>query len=286
MKIKRADARGNGPVMDKTFHKKTDKSRKEMPSKPRMPADAREDSGGVVEGRNAVLELLRSGREIDKVLVAQDVAGHIGGIMKLVRERGVTVVQCDKRKLDQASITGAHQGIIAYAAAVAYRSMADMLALAHERGEAPLLVLCDGITDPHNLGAIIRSAEVAGAHGVLIPKRRSAGLNAACAKAAAGALEPRPVGRVTNLAAAVDELKESGVWVFGADAGGDMAIYDAPFDGPTAIVIGSEGEGISRLVREKCDHIISIPMRGHINSLNASAAAAVILFEAVRRRMA
>ena len=268
---------GDGSDMDKRFNHKGRPAQRTQP--------AAEEAGGMIEGRNAVLELLRSGREIDKVLVAQDTAAHIGGILKLVRTRGITLIQCDKRKLDQISITGAHQGIIAYAAAVEYRSIDDMLALARQRGEAALLILCDGITDPHNLGAIIRSAEVAGAHGVLIPKRRSAGLNAACAKAAAGALEHLPVGRVANLAAAIDTLKEQGIWVFGADAGGDMAIYDAPFDGPSAIVIGSEGEGMSRLVREKCDHIVSIPMHGHINSLNASAAAAVILYEAVRKRM-
>ena len=182
------------------------------------------------------------------------------------------------------SETGVHQGVIAQAAAHEYVSVADLLEVARARGEQPFLLLCDGLTDPHNLGAVIRSAETAGAHGVIIPKRRSVGLTATAAKASAGAIEHIGVARVTNLAATIDELKDAGVWVFGADAGGDKNLYEADFVGATAIVIGSEGSGLSRIVREKCDFIVSIPMKGRVNSLNASAAAAVLLYEAVRQR--
>ena len=182
------------------------------------------------------------------------------------------------------SQTGNHQGVIAQAAAHAYAELDDLFRNAEQKGEPPLFVICDGIADPHNLGAIIRSAETAGAHGVIIPKRRAAGLTAVAARASAGALAYMPVHKAVNLSALIDTLKERGVWVFGAEADGNVGLYEADFAGPTAIVIGSEGEGISRLIREKCDFIVSIPMRGKVNSLNASNAAAVLLFEAVRRR--
>ena len=183
------------------------------------------------------------------------------------------------------SVTGNHQGVIAQAAAHPYATLEELFAAAEGRGEPPLFVLCDGIEDPHNLGAIIRSADAAGAHGVIIPKRRAAGLTAVAARASAGALEHIPVHRATNLAAALDALKGKGVWVFGAEADGTVSLYEADFAGPAALVIGSEGAGLSRLIREKCDFIVSIPMRGRVNSLNASNAAAVLLFEAVRRRL-
>ncbi len=246
------------------------------------PMQDAEEENNLLEGRNAVIELLRSGQDCDKIFVAQ--GARTGDILALAKERGVPVVTCDRRKLDGMSTTGNHQGVIAQAAAHTYASLDDLFANAEAKGEAPLFVLCDGIADPHNLGAIIRSAETAGAHGVIIPKRRAAGLTAVAARASAGALAYMPVHKAVNLPVVIDALKARGVWVFGAEADGTVGLYDADFAGPTAIVIGSEGEGISRLVREKCDFIVSIPMRGRVNSLNASNAAAVLLFEAVRRR--
>ena len=237
------------------------------------------------EGRDAVMELLRAGRTVDKLFVAPDQNGRMADILAMAKQAGAVITQVDRRKLDAMSETGVHQGVIAQAAAHAYVSLDDILQTAADRGEQPLILICDGLTDPHNLGAVIRSAETAGAHGVVIPKRRSVGLTATAAKASAGAIEHIGVARVTNLAAAIDELKEKGVWVFGADAGGDKQLYDADFAGSTAIVIGSEGNGLSRIVREKCDFIVSIPMKGKVNSLNASAAAAVLLYEAVRQRI-
>lgn len=250
----------------------------------RPPREQREEEDSTIyEGRNAVLELLRADKPVDKVFLAE--GGRGADIAAEARKRGIPVVVCDRRKLDHMSATGNHQGVIAQAAAQAYVSLEQMLQAAEERGEAPLIVVCDGIEDPHNLGAIIRSAETAGAHGVVIPKRRAVGLTAAVARAAAGALAHIGVHKASNLAAALDTLKEHGVWVFGAEADGDAPLYEADFARPAALVIGSEGAGLSRLVREKCDYIVSIPMRGRVNSLNASNAAAVLLFETVRRRM-
>ena len=239
---------------------------------------------GLLEGKNAVWEALSSGREIDKIFFATGSAASLGKILARARQNSVLVQEVDKRKLDRMSATGAHPGIIAMAAAVEYSTVADMLELANQTGRKPLLILCDGVTDPHNLGAIIRSAEVAGAHGVIIPRRRSAGLNSACAKAAAGALEHLPVARVTNLSTAIDELKAAELFVFAADMDGP-SLYKTDLTGAVAVVIGSEGEGVSRLVRENCDGIVSIPQLGKISSLNASNAAAVVLFETMRQRM-
>lgn len=241
-----------------------------------------EDDGTLIEGRNAVLELLRAGHAVDKVFLAEGARG--ADIAAQARACGVPVVTCDRRKLDQLSPTGNHQGVIAQAAAQEYVPLEAMLARAAERGEPPLLVVCDGIEDPHNLGAILRSAEAAGAHGVIIPKRRAVGLTAAVARAAAGALAHIGVHKAGNLASTLEELKECGLWLFGAEADGTVPLYEADFARPCALVIGSEGAGLSRLAREKCDYIVSIPMRGRVNSLNASNAAAVLLFEAVRRR--
>ncbi len=249
-----------------------------------MRAPELNEEGALVEGRNAVLELLRSGRPVDKVFLASGQGGRMGDIFALAKARGIPVQECDRRKLDAMSVTHAHQGVMAQAAAHEYASLDDLFAAAAATGEAPLFVVLDGIEDPHNLGAVIRSAETAGAHGVIIPKRRAAGLTAVAARASAGAVEHIGVHKATNLAATVDELKARGVWVFGAEAGGNVSLYDADFQGACAIVIGSEGAGLSRIVREKCDFIVSIPMRGKVNSLNASNAAAVLLYEAVRRR--
>lgn len=240
---------------------------------------------GMIEGRNAVTEALKSGRVIDKVYIASgDTDKALGRLAAQAKEAGAVIVQTDRRKLDLMSPTGAHQGIIAAVAAHDYASVDDILARAESRGEAPLIVICDELSDPHNLGAIVRTAECAGAHGIIIPKRRSVGLTAVVAKASAGALEYMPVARVSNIPAVMDDLKKRGVWICGTAADGDTELYKADLKGPTAIVIGNEGEGMSRLVSEHCDFRVSIPMCGEISSLNASAAAAILLYEAVRQR--
>ena len=244
-----------------------------------------QEAEGQLEGRNALTEALRSGRTIDKVFVASgDTDRALQRLAAQAKEAGAVVLPVDRRKLDAMSVTHAHQGVIALAAAHEYVSIDDMLAEAAARGEPPLLVICDELTDPHNLGAILRSAECAGAHGVIIPKRRSVGLTAAVAKASAGAIEYMKVARVGNLNAAIGELKEKGVWIFGTAAEGSVPMYQADLTGPAALVIGSEGDGISPLVRKNCDMTVHIPMRGRISSLNASAAASILLYEAVRQR--
>lgn len=240
---------------------------------------------GMIEGRNAVIEALRTETAIDKVYIAKgETDKTLGHIASKARDRGIVVVEADRRKLDHMSRTHAHQGVIALAAVREYVSVQSILEAAAEKGEAPLLVVCDEISDPHNLGAILRTAECAGAHGVIIPKRRSAGLTAVVAKTSAGAVSYMPVARVPNMAALLKDLKKQGVWVFGTAAEGATTLYDADLKGPAAIVIGSEGDGMSRLVTENCDFLVSIPMKGQISSLNASAAAAILLYEAVRQR--
>ena len=250
------------------------------------PMPEQEINEGQLEGRNALTEALKNGRTIDKVFIA---AGETDRALQRLaaqaKDAGAVVVPVDRRKLDAMSITRAHQGVIALAAAREYFTIDDILEEAANRGEAPLIVICDELTDPHNLGAIIRSAECAGAHGVIIPKRRSVGLTAVVAKASAGAVEYMKVARVTNINAAMDELKQKGVWIFGTAAEGSIPMYQADLTGPAAIVIGSEGEGMSRLVQKNCDVTVHIPMKGHINSLNASAAASILLYEAVRQRL-
>lgn len=243
------------------------------------------EADGVIEGRNAVIEALRVGTAIDKIyLLKGETDKTLGHIASKAREAGIVVVDADKRKLDNMSRTHAHQGVIALAAVREYVSIESILASAAEKGENPLLVVCDEISDPHNLGAILRTAECVGAHGVIIPKRRSAGLTAIVAKTSAGAVSYMPVARVANVAATLKELKKQGIWVFGTAADGHTTLYDADLKGPCAIVIGSEGDGMTRLVAENCDFLVSIPMRGKISSLNASAAAAVLLYEALRQR--
>ncbi|OUN96312.1 23S rRNA (guanosine(2251)-2'-O)-methyltransferase RlmB [Pseudoflavonifractor sp. An44] len=240
---------------------------------------------GIIEGRNAVIEALRAGTAVDKVYIAKgETDATLGHIASTARGKGIVVVEADRRKLDAMSVTHSHQGVIAVAAVREYASVSDILQSARDKGEAPLVVVCDELSDPHNLGAVIRTAEAAGAHGVIIPKRRSAGLTAIVAKTSAGAVSYLPVARVANLTALLRELKEEGLWVFGTAADGATSLYQADLKGPAAIVIGSEGDGMSRLVREQCDFLVSIPMRGQVNSLNASAAAAVVLYEAVRQR--
>ena len=244
------------------------------------------EADGVIEGRNAVIEALRAGTAIDKIYLQKgETDKTLGHIASKARSAGAVVVEADRRKLDAMSRTHAHQGVIALSAVREYAGVEDILQAAADKGEPPLLVVCDELSDPHNLGAVIRTAECAGAHGVIIPKRRSAGLTAVVAKTSAGAVAHVPVARVPNLPALLDDLKKRGIWVFGTAADGSTALYDADLKGPAAIVIGSEGSGMGRLVSERCDFLVRIPMRGKLNSLNASAAAAILLYEAVRQRL-
>lgn len=256
-----------------------------MRDKNNRPRPAEAEADGLIEGRNAVIEALRSNTAIDKIYIARgETDATLGHIASTARGKGVVVTEADRRKLDGMSRTKSHQGVIAVAAVREYAGVDDILNAAREKGEPPLIVVCDELSDPHNLGAVIRTAECAGAHGVIIPKRRSAGLTAIVAKTSAGAVSYLPVARVPNLTALLKELKAEGLWVFGAAADGGTGLYEADLKGPAAIVIGSEGDGMSRLVREQCDFLVSIPMKGQLNSLNASAAAAVVLYEAVRQR--
>lgn len=237
----------------------------------------------VIAGRNAVAEALRSGRPIDSVLVAQgDRTGSIGPLIAKCRDLGIPVKEADSRKLTAMGGPN-HQGILAVAACKAYATVEDLFAAAEERGEPPLFVVCDELEDPHNLGAILRTAEAVGAHGVIVPKRRAAGLTATVYKASAGAVEYVPVARVTNITETLKSLKKRGVWVYGLDMDGES--YDrVDLRGPAALVVGAEGNGIGRLVRQECDVIVSLPMRGKISSLNASVACGVLLYEAARQR--
>ena len=243
------------------------------------------EADGLIEGRNAVIEALRTEASIDKIFIQKgEVDKTLGHIASKARAAGIVVVEADRRKLDNMSRTHAHQGVIALAAVREYVSVEDILADAAAKNEKPLLVVCDEISDPHNLGAIIRTAYCAGAHGVIIPKRRSAGLTSVVAKTSAGAVSHMKVARVPNIPSLLKDLKKQGMWIFGTAADGTTSLYDADLKGPAAIVIGSEGDGMTRLVAESCDFLVSIPMRGKLNSLNASAAAAILLYEAVRQR--
>ncbi len=251
----------------------------------RKPREDREErnTDGLVGGRNAVKELLSSGRDIDKIFVAEgNRDGSISVLVAQAIERKIPIVEADRKKLDS-MLAENHQGIIAMAAERNYSTVDDIIAYAESRGEKPLIAICDGVEDPHNLGAIIRCAECAGAHGIVIPKRRNVGLTATVAKSSAGAIEHMLVAKVTNLAQAIEDMKEKGIWVYAADMAGTN-YYDLDFTSASAIVFGSEGSGISRLVSEKCDFVVSIPMYGQVNSMNVSTAAAVVLCEAAKQR--
>ncbi|MBR6950687.1 MAG: 23S rRNA (guanosine(2251)-2'-O)-methyltransferase RlmB [Oscillospiraceae bacterium] len=246
-----------------------------------------EDAAGIIEGRNAVIEALRAGRAIDKIYLAKgETDGTLGHIAAKGRSAGAVVVEADRRKLDQMSRTKAHQGVIAVASVTEYATIPQILGAAESRREDPFVILCDEISDPHNLGAIIRTAEAAGAHGVIIPKRRSAGITPIVEKTSAGAVFHLPVARVPNLVSAIRELKEAGLWIYGSAADGTSPLWSTGFTGPAALVVGSEGSGMSRLVREACDFIVSIPMAGKVGSLNASVSAALLIYEVMRQRQA
>ncbi len=243
-------------------------------------------NNNIICGRNPVLEALRSGREIDRLFVAHGTGGgSVTAIIAKCRAKGILIKEISPQKLDYYCGGANHQGVAVMFASQEYATVDDMFALAETRGEKPFLIICDEIEDPHNLGAIIRTAEATGVHGVIIPERRSASLNATVAKAACGALEYVPVARVTNIANTIDSLKERGVWVFGADMDGDD-YTKTDFDTPCALVIGNEGKGIGALTAKKCDAILSLPMLGKINSLNASVAAGILMYEVVRSRKA
>lgn len=239
-----------------------------------------------IEGRNAVLEAFRSGKCVDKLFIldsCQD--GPVRTIAREARKTDTIINYVSKERLDQLSETHAHQGVIAQVAAYDYSTVDEILARAEEKGEAPFLIILDNVEDPHNLGAIIRTANLAGAHGVIIPKRRAVGLTSTVAKTSAGAINYTPVAKVTNIVRTIEELKEKGIWFVCADMGGET-MYDLDLTGPMGLVIGNEGEGVSRLVREACDFTASIPMKGDIDSLNASVAAGVLAYEIVRQRLA
>lgn len=239
---------------------------------------------GVIAGRNAVNEALRAGRPMDSLYVQRgEKTGVLAALIARAKERGVPIKEVDPRKLDHLCSGANHQGVVALAAVIEYASVDDMFALARQRGEPPFFVICDELEDPHNLGAVIRTAECAGAHGVIIPKRRSVGLTYAVGKASAGAVEYLPVARVQNLPQLLDSLKERGVWIYAADMDGDPWC-ETDFSGPMALVIGSEGSGVGRLVKEKCDFVVSLPMKGQVNSLNASVAAGILCYEVARQR--
>ena len=247
--------------------------------------DNKKVNENIIEGRNAVLEAFRSGKPVDKLYVldgCQD--GPVRTIVREARKHDTIIQFVEKERLSQLSETGRHQGVIAYTAAYEFSEVSDMLELAREREEDPFIILLDNIEDPHNLGAIIRTANLAGAHGVIIPKRRAVGLTATVAKTSAGALNYTPVAKVTNLKKTMEELKKEGLWFVCADMGGE-AMYDLNLTGPIGLVIGNEGEGVSRLVKETCDFVASIPMKGDIDSLNASVATGVLAYEIVRQRL-
>ena len=258
---------------------------RERRAEERVPMRERDaEADGLIEGRNAVTEALRAGTPIDKIFIARgETDKTLGHIASTARAAGVVVVEADRRKLDYMSATKAHQGVIALAAVREYASVEDILSAARERGEAPLLVVCDEISDPHNLGAIIRTAECAGAHGVIVQERRAVGLTPAAVKASAGAVEYLPVARVTNLTSTIERLKREGIWTYAADMDGED-YADLDLSGPIALVIGAEGEGVSRRVLESCDRTISVPIRGKLDSLNASVAAGVLMYAVLRAR--
>ena len=284
-----AEKVGGEGFAEKKFERKYD-NRSERKGFQKRPAEEApivekqdfEENENLLVGRNPIREALKAGRPVEKLLVAQgDLSGAARDIIRLAKDNGAVVLTVDRSRLDQ--IYPAHQGMLAYVAAVEYRSLDDIFAFAAEKGEDPFIVILDGVTDPHNLGAIIRSAECAGAHGVIVPERRAAGLGPTAAKSAAGALNYMRIARVKNLNRTIDELKERGVWVIGTAMDGENA-FCADLTGPVALVIGSAGEGISRLTLEKCDRTLTLPMLGQIESLNASVAAGVLMYEIVRAR--
>jgi len=238
-----------------------------------------------LEGRNSVLEALKANRTINKIFVIKgDREGSIRQIVAMARQKGIIITEVEKSALDSMSTSRSHQGVIAFVAAKEYVEVDDILQIAQDKGQPPFIIILDEITDPHNFGAILRTANAVGAHGVIIPKRRAIGLTSAVSKASAGAVEYVPVARVTNISQTIEYLKKNNVWVVGTDATGEKAFYESDLKGPIAVVIGSEGEGMGKLIREKCDFVVNIPMEGEISSLNASVAAAIVMYEILKQR--
>lgn len=244
---------------------------------------ARED---IVEGRNAVIEVLKGDRTVEQVLVAKgDMSGSINVVLALAKEKKIVVKEVDRKKLDAMSVTGAHQGVIAQVTPYKYCEVEDIIEFAKSKNEDPFIVILDEIEDPHNFGSIVRTAETCGAHGIIIPKRRNVGVTPTVYKTSAGAVEHMKIAKVTNVNNAIDQLKSKGIWVYGADMEGESFCFDANFSGAVALVIGSEGKGISRLTREKCDVLVKIPMRGKVTSLNASVAGGILMYEVLKQRI-
>lgn len=262
------------------------RKRPQMEAEPKRREEPRELPDDVLVGRNAVTEALKSGRGINKLWIASgDREGSVAEIAALAKERGIVVQYVERAKIESLAGGHRHQGVLAYVAPVPYAELDDILKAAEEKGEAPFLVLLDELEDPHNLGALLRTADATGVHGILIPKRRSVSLNATVAKTSAGAVEYVPVARIGNIAQTLKKLKEEGFWVAGADMDGEKAYYEADLTGPLVLVVGSEGRGMSRLTKEACDFIVSMPMVGRINSLNASVAGSILMYESMRQRL-
>lgn len=262
------------------------RKRPQMEAGPKRREEPRELPDDVLVGRNAVTEALKSGRGINKLWIASgDREGSVAEIAALAKERGIVVQYVERAKIESLAGGHRHQGVLAYVAPVPYAELDDILKAAEEKGEAPFLVLLDELEDPHNLGALLRTADATGVHGILIPKRRSVSLNATVAKTSAGAVEYVPVARIGNIAQTLKKLKEKGFWVAGADMDGEKAYYEADLTGPLVLVVGSEGRGMSRLTKEACDFIVSMPMVGRINSLNASVAGSILMYESMRQRL-
>ncbi|MCM8711745.1 23S rRNA (guanosine(2251)-2'-O)-methyltransferase RlmB [Clostridium sp. SYSU_GA19001] len=254
-----------------------------------VPVNAKEElpvREDIIEGRNAVIEALKSDRTIEQLLVAKgDLEGSINVAIALAKEKDIVVKEVDRKKLDQMSVSRAHQGVIAIVTPYKYFEVDDMLEFAEKKGEKPFIIILDEIEDPHNFGAIIRSAEVCGAHGIIIPKRRNVGITPVVYKSSAGAVEHIRIAKVTNINIVIDDLKEKGLWIYGADMDGKSYCFEADFTGAIALVIGSEGKGISKLTKNKCDVLTKIPMAGRINSLNASVAGGIMMYEVLKQRL-
>lgn len=277
--VKQREKNNNSKVKSNSnFKGKSDNNSKES-----LSDTIRED---IIEGRNAVIEALRANRTIEQILVASgDVTGSINVVLALAKEKKVVVKQVDRRKLDQISETGAHQGVIAQITPYEYFELEDILEYAHKKEEDPFIIILDEIEDPHNFGSIIRTAETCGAHGIIIPKRRSVGVTPTVYKSSAGAVEHMRIAKVSNLNNTIDKLKENGIWVYGADMSGESYCCDANFNGPLALIIGSEGKGILKLTKEKCDVLVKIPMVGKISSLNASVAGGILMYEILKQKI-
>ena len=285
MEPKKKKAKADPTGVKRSVSPQKKNNREKRPEEIYEPASAVQLPPDVVIGRNAVTEALRSGRSINKILVAQgDRQGSIKEVIALAKEKGIILQETEYRRLDEIAMGLRHQGVVAYAAPVDYVELDDILEAAAAKGEPPFLILLDELEDPHNLGAILRTADAAGVHGVLIPKRRSCPLSATVAKTSAGAVEYVPVARIGNVAQTIKLLKEKNMWVVGADMDGDKEYYEADLTGALVLVVGSEGRGISRLAKEHCDFLVRLPMNGHINSLNASVASSILMYESVKQR--